>query len=199
MASETVAKLFDPFFTTKEHGRGLGLASALGILKGHQAGLQVWSRPGQGASFRLAFPFRVAGPEPLAPPSTSAIVTLRNGFILLVDDDPGVRATAAEILTDFLNYRVLIARDGREAVAVYQQHADTISVILMDATMPNMTGSEAYQAIKAIHPEAKAILCSGYSDETGNKLVQEFGFLGFLKKPYSIKDLQDALEKALSC
>jgi CheY-like chemotaxis protein len=145
----------------------------------------------------MAFPVRVAGPEPLRPLSTAAIVTLRNGYVLLVDDDPGVLSTGAEILEDFLHYQVLTARDGREAVRVYQQHAQDISVIIMDATMPNLTGSDAYQAIKAINPEAKAILCSGYSDETGNKLVKEHGFRGFLKKPYSIKELQDALAKAL--
>jgi PAS domain S-box-containing protein len=158
MAQETMGKLFDPFFTTKEHGRGLGLASALGILKGHQAGLQVQSRPGEGALFRMAFPVRIAGPELLEPLSTAAIVTLRNGYVLLVDDDPGVLSTGAEILKDFLHYKVLTARDGREAVRVFQQHAQDISVILMDATMPNLTGSDAYQAIKAINPEAKAIL-----------------------------------------
>jgi len=108
-----------------------------------------------------------------------------------------VRSTGAEILKDFLGYQVLTARDGREAVKVFQQYSDAISVILMDATMPNMTGSEAYAAIKALQPGARAILCSGYSDETGNKLVKECGFLGFLKKPYSIKELQDALEKAI--
>jgi two-component system, cell cycle sensor histidine kinase and response regulator CckA len=197
MDPDTLARLFDPFFTTKEHGRGLGMASALGILKGHHAGLHVQSRQGEGTLFRLAFPLRPVGPEPLVPLSTSAIVALRNGPVLLVDDDPGVRATGAEILKDFLNYQVLTAKDGREALEVFRQHADTISVILMDATMPHMSGSEAFQAIKALRPEAKAILCSGYSDETGHKLMKEFGFLSFLKKPYSIKDLQDALERAL--
>jgi PAS domain S-box-containing protein len=196
MTPETIGKLFDPFFTTKEPGRGLGLASALGILKGHQAGLQLQSTSGKGTLIRLAFPVRLARPELETPLSTSAIVALRDGFVLLVDDDPGVRSTGAEILKDFLNYQVLTARDGREAVDVFTRHADTISVILMDATMPNMTGSEAYQVIKTIRPGAKAILCSGYSDETGNKLVKEHGFQGFLKKPYSIKELQDALEKA---
>ena len=197
MAPETMGRLFDPFFTTKEHGRGLGLASALGILKAHRAGLQVQSSPGKGSSFRIAFPVRTTGAVPAPPLTTSTIAALREGFVLLVDDDPGVRSTGSEILKDFLGYQVLTARDGREAVKVFQQYSDAISVILMDATMPNMTGSEAYAAIKALQPGARAILCSGYSDETGNKLVKECGFLGFLKKPYSIKELQDALEKAI--
>lgn len=196
MAPEAMGRLFDPFFTTKEHGRGLGLASTLGILKAHRAGLQFHSSPGEGSSFRIAFPVQTTVAVPALPHSTSATAALRKGFVLLVDDDPGVRSTGAEILKDFLGCQVLTARDGREAVKVFQQNSDAISVILMDATMPNMTGSEAYEAIKTLHPGARAILCSGYSDEIGNKLVKECGFAGFLKKPYSIKELQDAMEQA---
>lgn len=197
MTAQTLGRLFDPFFTTKEPGRGLGLASALGILKSHRAGLRVWSAPGQGSLFRAAFAMRPADlPLAFAAPPLAPAVS-RNGYVLLVDDDPGVRATGSEILSDFLEYQVLVAKDGREAVSVFERHADEILAILMDATMPNMTGSEAFEAIKVLRPSTRAILCSGYSDETGHKLVKEHGFASFLKKPYSIQDLKEALEQAI--
>jgi PAS domain S-box-containing protein len=193
---ETLSKLFDPFFTTKEPGRGLGLASTLGILKGHSAGLQVLSETGKGTTFRMAFPLGSSSSEPVEPAVTE--VPLAAQFVLLVDDDDSVRRTASEILKDLLHRQVIEARDGKEAVAVFQQHAETISVILMDATMPYLSGAEAFEAIKAIRPGTRAILCSGYSDDMGNEIVKTHGFVGFLKKPYSIKDLKHMLEKAHS-
>ena len=197
IAKEMVGRLFDPFFTTKETGRGLGLAAALGILRAHRAGLQVQSRPGAGSLFRIAFPALERKPEvsPPSPPAPAGGPPCDT--VLLVDDDPGVRATGAEILADFLHYRVLTARDGREAVEVFREHADIIAVILMDATMPLMSGGETFRAIQAVRPTARAILCSGYSDETGQQLVEEYGFAGFLKKPYSIQHLQALLEKTI--
>ena len=197
MTPQTLGRLFDPFFTTKEAGRGLGLASALGILKSHRAGLRVWSEPGKGSTFLTAFAVHQSLPAPESPLTSRASSAARTGYVLLVDDDAGVRATGSEILTDFLGFQVLVAKDGREAVSVFEQHADQILAILMDATMPNMTGSEAFEAIKALRPGTRAILCSGYSDETGHKLVKEHGFTSFLKKPYSIQDLKEALEKAI--
>ena len=197
MSAPTLGRLFDPFFTTKEAGRGLGLASALGILKSHRAGLRVWSEPGQGSIFRMAFATHGTGQDRVSVTAPATAVPPRNGYVLLVDDDAGVRATGSEILTDFLQYHVLVAKDGREAVTVFERHADEILAILMDATMPVMTGSEAFEAIKALRPDTRAILCSGYSDETGHKLVKEHGFVSFLKKPYSIQDLKEALESAI--
>ena len=197
MTADILQRLFDPFFTTKELGRGLGLASVLGIIRTHQAGLQVHSRPGRGAIFRIAFPATghlTAKPEPLP-----AARPLRlQGYVLLVDDDPGVRVTATQILQEFLGLPVLVARDGEEAVRLYRERADEIAVTLMDATMPNLTGSEAFMAIRAFRPGARAILCSGYSEETGQKLMKEAGFRVFLKKPYSIQDLQRAIGEALA-
>ena len=191
-----MGKLFDPFYTTKEQGRGLELASALGILKGHQAGLQVLSEPGSGTAFRLAFPIQLTVKEfpvmPAVPAASSS-----TGFILLVDDDEGVRTTATEILQEFLHFQVLVAKNGEEAVATFLRHADSISLILMDSTMPRMGGAEAFEAIRAIRPGAQAVLCSGYSDDTGHEIMNAHGFAGFLKKPYSIKDLKQMMDKVL--
>ncbi|HWQ07761.1 MAG TPA: ATP-binding protein, partial [Holophaga sp.] len=195
IAPEMVGRLFDPFFTTKETGRGLGLASALGILRNHHAGLQVRSMPGAGSRFRMVFPLREEKAQPLAAVPAAQGPAQPRDAILLVDDDAGVRTTGQEILADLLHYRVLTAKNGREALEIFRGHADEVALILMDATMPDLSGGETFRAIQALRPDAKGILCSGYGDETGRKLVQDYGFQGFLKKPYSIQDLKALLEE----
>ena len=195
MTQEVLARAFDPFFTTHRPGRGLGLSAALGILRGHQAGLWVATAPGEGSSFRMFFtPIRAeAAVEPAAP----AAAAPGRRRILLVDDDEDLQETLAEFLRDSLGYQVLQARDGVEAVEVFQQEHATIGVILMDATMPRMTGPDAFKAIRAAYPGAKGILCSGFSEEAGGQVALEGGFTEFLKKPFSLRTLEDALDRAL--
>jgi len=186
----------DPFFTTKDIGRGLGLSATLGILKGHGAGLHLESCPGFGTTFTAAFPLLVhPPPEPLVAGSTKG--SPGPSTVLVVDDEPLVRSTCSEVLQEIFGYRVLEAKNGMEAVEVFRQNADTIQVILMDASMPGLTGGQAFEAIKGLRPDAKAILCSGYSEPMSRDTFQRHGFLTFLKKPYSIKALKDALDFAL--
>lgn len=190
---EQILSICDPFFTTKEMGRGLGLSAALGILRGHGAGFHIQSRPGAGSTFRALFP---AG-APLAaesPVVAAPGLSVAPRTILVVDDDPDVRSSSGEILQEFFGYRVIEAVDGVDAVEVFRRHADQIQVILMDASMPRMNGGEALDAIKAIRPEVKAILASGYSESMNRETFQAHGFLTYLKKPYRIKELKQALD-----
>jgi two-component system cell cycle sensor histidine kinase/response regulator CckA len=195
IAPELLGRIFDPFFSTKAAGRGLGLSAAIGIIRNHQAGLQVLSSQA-GTTFRIAFEpaQRTEFQESSALTGTLAV---KVKSILLVDDDSDLRDVTAESLHDILGYQVLVARDGAEAVEVFRENADNISLILMDAIMPRLSGSKAFDAIKLIRPDAKAILCSGYGDEVGVEAVDRHGFVSFLKKPFSIKELSEAIEKAL--
>jgi signal transduction histidine kinase len=194
MAQEVLDKAFDPFFSTHRPGRGLGLSAALGLLKGHGAGVRVLTAPGQGTRFQVLFP--AAGPEaPLrnaAPPFGPERRTL-----LLVDDDPDLLDTLGEYLRDSLHYTVLQARDGIEAVEVYARERERIGLVLMDATMPRMTGPDAFRIIREQDPEARAVLCSGFSEEAGARVAREFGFLEFLKKPFSLRVLQEVVVRHL--
>ncbi|BDU74576.1 hybrid sensor histidine kinase/response regulator [Mesoterricola silvestris] len=193
MTQEVLDRAFDPFFSTYRPGRGLGLPTALGILKGHGAGLWVRSVPGEGTTLRLFFPpveDPTPEPAPPAPPSGKAA-------LLLVDDDEDLQETLGDFLRDNLGYRVIQARDGLEAVEAYRRERGILGLILMDATMPRMAGPEAFRIIREMDPGARAILCSGFSEEAGARVARDGGFLGFLKKPFGLKALEETIARAL--
>jgi len=195
MTPEVLDRAFDPFFTTHRPGRGLGLSAALGILKAHGAGLWVSTGPGLGTHFRVLLPpFRGAQ---AAPPDEPAGTAPRGRAILLVDDDEDLQETLAEYLRDGLGYELLQARDGVEAVEAWRREGARIGLILMDATMPRMTGPDAFRLIRELDPSARAVLCSGFAQEAGARVAQEGGFLGFLKKPFSLQILKETLRAHL--
>jgi len=198
MGPELLGQVFDPFFTTKDPGRGLGLSSALGIIRAHHAWLQVDTAPGRGTKVRIYFPPRTGASAPAREdPVQARPPAAGRKTILLVDDDPVLRETLVEVL-DMLGYAVLEAGDGLEAVEAFRGCPDRIDLVLMDATMPRMGGREAFSLIRELRPDVRALLCSGYSDSLSQEGDRQGGFVGFLKKPFSIEVLQDTLAKWLT-
>ena len=194
MTVEVLDHAFDPFFSTHRPGRGLGLSAALGLLKGHNAGLWVRTAPGEGTTIRILFPPAGAFVEEEAP---AAPEPASKRGLLLVDDDEDLQETLGEFLRDTLGYVVIQARDGLEAVEAYRRDQDRIGLILMDATMPRMTGPDAFKVIRSIDPGARSVLCSGFSEEAGSKVAREFGFLEFLKKPFSLSTLKETIVRVV--
>jgi DNA-binding response OmpR family regulator len=196
MSRAVLNRAFDPFFTTRKAGRGLGLSAALGILRSHDAGLWVATTPGAGSTFRVYFSpatrLDLAAPPP-APAADPARKT-----ILLVDDDEDLQDALGEFLRDVLGYPLLQARDGVEAVDLYRQQRERIGLVLMDAMMPRLGGAEAFRQILELNAEAKGFLCSGFSEETGSRTAREWGFQGFLKKPFPLKALEEAIQNAMA-
>jgi two-component system cell cycle sensor histidine kinase/response regulator CckA len=195
MGPETQEHLFEPFFTTKFSGRGLGLSALRGILKGHHAGIQIESELGKGSIFRIHFPAgatalteRAEGPE--APWQLS----LKPGTILLVDDEPAVLASTSSMLRA-LGYTVIEARDGLEALERFTESVNAISLVLLDLTMPRMNGHETLRELQKIRPDVKVILCSGYQEQEAMKESRLGDFVGFLHKPFRLRDLRAALQK----
>ena len=190
--AEDLPRIFDPFYSTKFAGRGLSLAVAQGILRGHKAGFAIASTPGTGTRFKLFFP--IVPNAHLTPLLERQDSPLPSGSILFVDDEPVLREAAREML-EMSGYRVITAQDGLDAVRFYKAHRKEIGLVIMDLTMPRMDGRNALQAILALNPEAKVVLSSGYSEHDAIQQFQNEGPAGFLPKPYRLAQLESLVRK----
>jgi signal transduction histidine kinase/CheY-like chemotaxis protein len=197
MTDEIKAKIFDPFFSTKDKGRGLGLAAVLGIMGAHQGALQVHSEPGAGSVFRVLFP---ASDKPLSPglaPRFGEIPGYRTlGMILVVDDEPSIR-NSAKLLLETMGYKVVTAGDGLEALQVFGDRQSEISAVLLDLTMPHMSGSEAFRELRALRPDLPILVTSGYSEEESVRDFHDSDLAGFIQKPYRASQLRARLREVL--
>ena len=200
MSADVRSRMFDPFFSTKGTSRGLGLSAMLGILRSHHAGLRVRSTPGAGSTFTLYFPrssatLRAAGRA--SSPGCSAAIAIRRGVALVVDDEAEVRTSASRLL-GALGLEVITAQDGVEALDAVREHGDRLSLVLMDLTMPRMSGNECLVDLRRLRPELPVILSSGYSDAHAAIDLSPQSHVHFLQKPYAFEDVQRVLEEALA-
>ena len=189
-------RIFEPFFTTREmgRGRGLGLASAYGIIRGHQGIINIYSEEGQGTTFNLFLP----ATEKAAVKETVPPKGLLEGTetILFVDDEDVIIDVNREIL-ESLGYKVVAAKSGQEALEVYRKLQAKISLIILDMIMPGMDGEATYDSLKKVNPELRVILSSGYSKNEQAKAILEKGCQAFIQKPFSISDLSMTIRQVL--
>jgi PAS domain S-box-containing protein len=194
MSPETLAHIFDPFFTTKEQGRGLGLASVLGIVRGHKGGVAVRSDVGQGTSIEVLFP---ASSEAVPTPPDPSEEEMGEGLVLVIDDEDMVREAVEDILS-MEDIGVVTAEGGAEGLDAYRQHAPHVRLVLLDLSMPEMSGEETLRRLRQIDPGVRVVLSSGYSAGEMKQRVDAEVPAGFLQKPYSITTLLEEVKKHLA-
>jgi PAS domain S-box-containing protein len=195
IVDKDIEQIFDPFFSTKFTGRGLGLPVVLGIVRAHNGVITMESTLGQGSVFRVYFPLSLQSVS-LQPEEQSAHTLKKNGddTILLVEDEEIVRNMATTML-NHLGFKVLEARDGIEAVEIFQQQKDNINAVLCDLTMPRMDGWETLASLRELAPEIPVILSSGYNEAqvmVGDHTEWPQSYLG---KPYMLEELRLAINR----
>ncbi len=189
MDDATMKRIFDPFFTTKvmQRGTGLGLASAYGIIRNHGGDISVRSAKNEGSTFNIylkAFDDKAvsAGPVGSQKPYTG------NETVLLVDDDALV-VDVAQAMLSALGYHVMTAHSGAQAVAIFREGGAAIALVILDMIMPDMSGGRTFDALRAINPDVKVLLASGYSINGQATEIMSRGCNGFIQKPFDLRRL----------
>jgi PAS domain S-box-containing protein len=196
MPPEVVERIFEPFFTTKELGKGtgLGLSTVLSIVKSHGGFLEVTSTLDEGTQISVYLPAIEATQLPQI--SESAFSPGQGELILVVDDEAAIRETSKTSLETY-NYRVLTANDGIDAIALYAQHQQDISLVLLDMMMPLMDGATTIRTLKKINPHVKIIAVSGLVSSTQLTESTNSRAQAFLAKPYTTTDLLKTINEVI--
>ncbi len=197
MDRATLARIFEPFFTTKPvgEGTGLGLAVVHGVMKNHDGGVVVESRLGEGTAFHLYFP--VFDEEVGVPPAVTEPVPSGQGERVLFVDDEEPLTAAGKAALERLGYRVTPMNDPAEAFDLFSRQPDQFDVMMTDLNMPGMSGAALAQKLRAIRPEMRLILTTGFNATLTEEVAREMGFGALLPKPYDLRSLGETMHRVL--
>lgn len=195
MSEMTLNRIFDPFFSTKGTGRGLGLAAVMGIVRGHHGSVWASSKPGQGTTFQFLFPSEEA--HLVSEETAVSQPTPQQNTVLIIDDERQVREAMRDIL-DLQEIPTLTAASGQEGIDQFTAHQDKIGLIILDLSMPGMSGIEAFSALRGVNPAIKIILSSGYTEAEILDKMAGTQPTGFLQKPYRLEKVLQVVENHLT-
>jgi signal transduction histidine kinase/CheY-like chemotaxis protein len=200
MTKEIQDRIFDPFFSTKGAGRGMGLASLQGIVRTHGGNTSVVSVPGQGSRFDILLPCLKQAEKATrdnAIPSSAATDRSLTGTVLLIEDEDALRSAVTTMLRK-KGFSVFDAGDGMTGLDLFQAHTGQIDAVLMDATLPGMTGREVLEKLRGIRPDVTVILTSAYGRDVALETVGGGQSLPYIRKPYQVSDLIDLILRTCS-
>ncbi len=196
IAEKYLSKVFDPYFTTKQEGNGLGLAMTYSIIRKHDGHITVESQLGVGTAFHIYLP----ASDKAVPEKEEVKIIKGQGRILVMDDEASLRKMVGRMLKN-LGYESEFAKDGAETIEMYKEAKEAekpYDAVILDLTIPGgMGGKEAINKLLEIDPEVKAIVSSGYSDDSVLANLQEYGFKGTMPKPFESRSLSKVLHEVL--
>ncbi|NNL76758.1 MAG: response regulator, partial [Desulfobacterales bacterium] len=197
MSPQVLGRIFDPFFTTKEpgEGTGMGLSAVHGIVGSHGGAITAYSKPGQGATFKVYLPIIEMGQEPEK--RTEGPIPTGTEHILFVDDEPALVDLGKRIL-ESLGYEVTTRTSSFEALQLFKAKPQSFDLVITDMTMPNMTGDDLAKELIQINPEIPVILCTGYSARINQEQAIAMGIRAFAYKPVLRKEIAKTIRKVLN-
>ena len=195
--AEDISRIFEPFYTTKAvgEGSGLGLSMAFGAIESHNGAIEVESTPGEGATFYLYLPLHAAVPEQEV--DAAPVVNGNQELILLVDDDPMVLSIHRDLL-ESLEFKVLSATDGQEALELFEQSKDRLAMIVSDVVMPRMSGLELARTIRNKGSSVPVILCTGYDGNIKGYEHDSIEDCVLITKPFYVNKLSELIDTMLA-
>ncbi len=194
-------KIFEPFFTTKDPGKGtgLGLSTVYGIIKRHNAALVLHSKPNQGTTFRIYFSAtqkKVSQP-PKEEASPSTVITNKQKKILLIDDEPQLLDIVKTMLQE-MGFSVITASGGKEGLKLFRKHKSQLALIILDFSMPDMTGKEVLEKIANQDQSLPVLIATGYGEEEELAQLKHSGAQHIITKPFTFYQLQKRINEALN-
>jgi two-component system, cell cycle sensor histidine kinase and response regulator CckA len=197
MSDETKRRIFEPYFSTKTSNNKLGMGLYLvdKVVRGHGGFIELESEPGKGTCFSIYIPTKQAEPQTQEEPLSAGLSEAISGQrILLVDDEDMIRQLMARVL-EGQGFSVLQAEDGKSAIKTFSENS--VDLVVLDMIMPGMKGEEVLKALRAISPEVKVMVSSGFMSEEQRDRLKEFGIEDFLDKPYREEDVLSSIRRLL--